>query len=124
MDIFFHHQLGHAGRDHQHEEILEHGGVVAHGFVAFLTKTQKLLEIIALLHTHHVCHFRGEHKRSTFALDSEFALKVTEEVSEVDVEQMPSLGYHDVAVVAVTDTEDVRRDQVARATAVEVLLRI
>ena len=51
-------------------------------------------------------------------------LCVTEELGEVDVENVSGMFDHDVVVVAVTDAEDVRRDTVASAARREVVYRL
>lgn len=51
-------------------------------------------------------------------------LRVAQELSEVDVEEMPALLDHDVVVVTVADAQHVRHDGVAGAGVSKVLDRV
>ena len=51
-------------------------------------------------------------------------LSVSEELGEVDVEDVAGVLDHDVVVMTITDAEDVRRDAVASAACREVVHRL
>ena len=60
-------------------------------------------------------HVRCEHEGSPVPLESAKHLGVTEELSEVDVEQVAAVLHHYIVVVPVADAQDVRDDAVSRA---------
>eukprot|EP00968_Pinguiococcus_pyrenoidosus_P003329 scaffold207_cov267-Pinguiococcus_pyrenoidosus.AAC.28 len=75
---------------------------------------------VALL-VHHERHLRSEHEGRTLPSNAQLALEVSQEVPEVNVEEVTPAGDHDVVRVTISDAHDVRRDAVACTAVHEVL---
>lgn len=69
-------------------------------------------------------HVLCEDERRPLPLVPVLGLEVSQEVSEIDVEQPAVLGHHDVVVVSISDAKHVRGNGVARAAHGEVLQRL
>lgn len=67
----------------------------------------ELQEPWILLSSHDEGHFLGEHERSSFSLDTEFALEMAKEVTKIDVEQITSICQHDVIRVSVSNSQNI-----------------
>ena len=61
----------------------------------------------------HVRILRREDERRSFSFDSEFLFVISEEMTEVNVEDVSFSSAHDVVVVTVADAKDVGRNTVA-----------
>lgn len=56
----------------------------------------------------HVGHVRSQNERRSVSFEIAKHLSVTEEFTEIDMEQMTGRLDHDVIVMAITNTENVR----------------
>mmetsp|Transcript_12821 Transcript_12821/g.26180 ORF Transcript_12821/g.26180 Transcript_12821/m.26180 type:complete len:251 (+) Transcript_12821:751-1503(+) len=93
-------------------------------FAAQLYESLVSLRRIVPVPTHDVCHFLCKYKRRPLSLESHFLLEVSEEMSEVNMEQLSRFRKHNVTVVAITDTEVVCCHTVACCALDESLLNI
>ena len=78
-------------------------------FTTFSADTKNALDFLNFYHV------RCEHEGSSIPLEGAKHLGVTEELSEVDVEQVAAVLHHYIVVVPVADAQDVRDDAVSRA---------
>ena len=104
--------------EHVHEEMR----IFAEDVEGMATVVDEELELLtlAIAAVNDVSHVWRQHERSAIALDASKHLRVAEELSEVDVEEVTAVSDHDVVVVAITNTENVCRYTVTCARCREV----
>lgn len=81
---------------------------------AQLNESDVSLGRVVFLPPHNVCHLLGEYKRRPLPFESHFLLKISEEMSKVNVEEVANFREHDIAIMAITNSEVIRCDTVAR----------
>ena len=108
-------QLGNAGALHHAEQSYEQSRVFAQDLVGLRGYLQKPSVQSAVLAAQNVHEVRCENEGHRLPVHAQLLLPVAQEMTEVDVEQIASLGHHYVIVVSVAYSQDVRGHAVAGA---------
>ena len=99
-------ELGQVARNRQGTQRHEHAGVGSQDVVNLAAQMCKGLKLA--LHPHDTLHAVREHKRRALAFHAILGLEISQDVAEIDVEEMRSVGDHEVVVVSIAEAEDIR----------------
>eukprot|EP00754_Rhynchopus_humris_P006832 Rhum_TRINITY_DN13228_c3_g1::Rhum_TRINITY_DN13228_c3_g1_i1::g.58405::m.58405 len=113
-------QLRDACGKHQREERDDDVRRPTHDVVRRAGDVDEVLVHGRLLAAQNVCVHGCEDEGRGLSLDTKLRLEVAKEMAEIDMKQRAVLLHHDVVVVSVTDTEDVRCNAISRARVEEV----